>query len=254
MERWSGRVALVTGASVGIGAAICRELVKNGMKVVGCARQVEKIKAIAKESDLKSASGSLHAIQCDLSQEAEILSMFDEIRKTYGRLDVCINNAGISIKNSLLDGSTSNWNKILNVNVMALCICTREAVKLMREKNIDDGQIIHISSMAGHRIPGSTNNFYSGTKFMVRTLAEGLRRELKEIKSHIRVACVSPGLVETEFAYRMEPDSPEKAKELYASIESLQAEDVAKTVISILHMPPHVDINDILVRPVEQVM
>lgn len=254
MERWSGRVALVTGASVGIGAAICRELVKNGMKVVGCARGVEKIKAIANESDIKSASGGLHAFKCDLTQEAEILAMFDEIRKTYGRLDVCINNAGLSITNSLLDGNTSDWKTILDVNVMALCICTREAVKLMREKNIDDGQVIHISSMAGHRIPGVNNGFYSGTKFMVCTLAEGLRRELKEIKSHIRVACVSPGLVETEFAYRMEPNSPQKAKELYASVECLQGKDIARAVVAILQMPPHVDINDILVRPVEQAM
>ncbi|KFM74135.1 Dehydrogenase/reductase SDR family member 11, partial [Stegodyphus mimosarum] len=149
MERWRGRVALVTGASAGIGAGICRELVKQGMVVVGCARNVEKIKAITEEEEVKTASGRLIAIKCDLTKESEILSMFQEIRQKFGHVDVCINNAGMSHDAPLLTGDTNQWREILEVNVLALCICSRESIKLMKEKEIDDGQIIHISSIGG---------------------------------------------------------------------------------------------------------
>ncbi|GBN36653.1 Dehydrogenase/reductase SDR family member 11 [Araneus ventricosus] len=145
MDRWNGRVALVTGASAGIGAGLCRALVQHGMTVVGCARSVDRIKAIAEEDALKDAPGKLVAIKCDLTKESEILSMFDEIRRTLGRLDVCINNAGIGYDAPLLTGSISGFRSTLDVNVMAVCICTQQAVKLMQEKGIDDGQIIHIS-------------------------------------------------------------------------------------------------------------
>ncbi|XP_067121044.1 uncharacterized protein [Centruroides vittatus] len=251
MDRWMNRVALVTGASAGIGASICKELVKNGMKVVGCARNVDAIKKIAEE--LASLSpGELLPIKCDLNNDSEILGMFEEIRKRFGRIDVCINNAGLSFVCPLMNGSTEKWRELLQVNVLALCICTREAIKLMREKGIEDGQIIHISSMSAYRVTGLRGtNFYAGTKHMVRALAEGLRQELRAEKSKIRVCCISPGMVETEFWGRM-IENPELGKEKYKGLRCLQADDIAKTVLHVLEMPEHVDINDILVRPTEQ--
>lgn len=252
MERWNNRVALVTGASAGIGAAICRELVKYGLQIVGCARNVEGIKNILKDDHVKKAPGSIYAIKCDLTKEDEITAMFEEIRNKFGRLDICINNAGLSFDCPLLSGTTGEWRTMLDVNVLALCICTREAIKLMRENNIDDGQIIHISSMSGHRIPAMDISMYAGTKFMVRALAEGLRRELKVTNSHIRVASISPGLVETEFEYRCYKDDPNKAKDIYESIQCMQAEDIAKAAVYVLENNPRVDVNDILLRPVEQ--
>ncbi|CAL1260855.1 unnamed protein product [Larinioides sclopetarius] len=254
MERWNGRVALVTGASAGIGAGLCRVLVQRGMLVVGCARSVDKIKAIAEEDEVKNSPGKLIAYRCDLSQESEILSMFDEIRKTCGRLDVCINNAGLSHNAPLLSGTTAEWRNMLDVNVMALCICTQEAVKLMREKGIHDGQIIHISSMGGHRIPAMSGaNFYCGTKFMVRALTEGLRRELKALKSHIRISSISPGMVETEFFdHFLKNDPTRKASDLFSSMKALQSDDIAESVLYILRAPPHVEVHDILLRPYDQ--
>lgn len=256
MERWNGRVALVTGASVGIGAAICRELVKNGMTVVGCARNVKKIEELAEEDVVQISPGRLHAIKCDLTVESEILSMFDEIRQKFGRIDVCINNAGFSTDSPLLSGETKDWEDMLKVNVLALCVCTRESVKIMQEKGIDDGQIINISSMGGHRLASSSQmfgvNFYCGTKFMVRAITEGLRREVKGTNMHIRVASISPGMVETEFFPRLYQKNPDLSGAFYGSIECLQATDIAAAVKYILQAPPHVDINDILVRPVEQ--
>jgi len=251
MDRWKGCVALVTGASSGIGAQICRELVKYGITVVGVARNVGKIRAIAREEAVEKAPGHLFGIKCDLANEDDILAVFAKIRDDFGRIDICINNAGFSSNTSLINGQTDDWRNIIDVNVMALCICTRESLKLMKEKNIDSGQIIHISSMAGHRVPSASVSFYSGTKFMVRALAEGLRQELRAAKSKIRVASISPGLVETGFAYRLLED-PEKAQELYGSIHCLQPSDIAESVVYILSTKPRVDINDILIRPVEQ--
>ncbi|XP_054724903.1 uncharacterized short-chain type dehydrogenase/reductase y4vI-like [Uloborus diversus] len=249
MEKWNNRVALVTGASTGIGAAICRELVKYGTRVVGCARNVQQIRDLSQEID---TPGSIHAIKCDLTKEDEILSMFEEIREKFGRLDICINNAGLSFDCPLLTGKTSEWRTMIDVNVLALCICTRESVKFMQENKIDDGQIIHISSMSGHRIPAMDISMYAGTKFMVRALTEGLRKELRNIGSHIRVASISPGLVETEFEYRCYSKNPEIARSIYSSIKCMDAKDIAETVIYVLKSPPHVDVNDVLLRPVEQ--
>nr|UJH41144.1 farnesol dehydrogenase [Pardosa pseudoannulata] len=255
MERWNGRVALVTGASAGIGAELCRELVKHGLTVVGCAREVHRIQAIADEDAVKNAPGKLHAVKCDLCEESDILNLFEDIRSRYGRLDICINNAGFTTNSPLLTGETSDWKRILEVNVLALCVCTRESIKLMQENDIDDGQIIHISSIGGHRLPATNEmpgfNFYCGTKFMVRALTEGLRKELRAAKKRIRVASISPGVVETEFLARTL--NPEIAQSFYGSGEFLKGKDIADAVVYILRSPPHVDVNDIIVQPVQQI-
>lgn len=252
MERWKDRVALVTGASCGIGAAICRELVKYGLKVVGCARDVQRVQDMEKEEHMKNYPGSIFAIKCDLTKEEEISAMFQTIREKFKRIDICINNAGLSFDCPLMSGSTAEWRTMIDVNVLALCICNRESLKIMKENMIDDGQIINISSMSGHRIPAMDISMYAGTKFMVKALTEGLRRELKVAKSHIRVSSISPGLVETEFEYRCYKDDPDKARNIYESIKCMQAEDIAKTVTFILSTHPRVDVNDVLMRPVEQ--
>nr|XP_054112086.1 dehydrogenase/reductase SDR family member 11 isoform X4 [Callithrix jacchus] len=194
MERWRDRLALVTGASVGIGAAVARALVQQGLKVVGCARTVGNIE----------------------------------------------------------------------VNVLALSICTREAYQSMKERNVDDGHIININSMSGHRVvPQSVTHFYSATKYAVTALTEGLRQELREAQTHIRATplsrpfllaqCISPGVVETQFAFRLHDKDPEKAAATYEHMKCLQPEDVTEAVIYVLSTPPHVQIGDIQMRPTEQV-
>ncbi|XP_006801675.2 dehydrogenase/reductase SDR family member 11-like [Neolamprologus brichardi] len=212
MERWRGRVALVTGASVGIGAAIAVELVRLGMKVVGCARDVGKIQ------------------------------------------DVCINNAGLAHPEPLLSGETSGWKNMMDVNILGLSICTREAYQSMKERNVDDGHIININSMSGHRVlPSASTHFYTATKFAVTALTEGLRQELRAEKTHIRATSISPGLVETEFGPRLFKDDPDKAAGLYSEYKPLEAKDVASSVVYVLSAPPHVQIGDIQMRGTEQV-
>ncbi|CAI5693209.1 dehydrogenase/reductase SDR family member 11-like isoform X3 [Oreochromis aureus] len=161
MDRWRGRVALVTGASVGIGAAVAVELVRHGMKVVGCARDVAKIQ----------------------------------------------------------------------VNVLALSICTREAYQSMKERNVDDGHIININSLCGHKvIPFADLHFYTATKYAVTALTEGLRQELRAENTHIRATSISPGLVATEFISRASTNNPDQVAGIYAAYKALQAKDIASAV------------------------
>ncbi|XP_052688400.1 dehydrogenase/reductase SDR family member 11-like isoform X2 [Crassostrea angulata] len=250
MERWVGRVALVTGASVGIGAAITRALVKHGMKVVGCARNVQQIESIRDE--LKAEKGQLIPIKCDLTKEEEILAMFKQIQKDLGGVDVCINNAGLAHCAPLLSGSTADWKNMLDVNVLGLCICTREAFQQMQKNKVDDGHIILINSMSGHRVkPYAAGHFYAATKFAVSGILEGIRNELQELNSHIRVTSVSPGVVATEFQQRMHK-SPEIGKKICSHFKYLEAEDLADAVIYALSAPAHVQVHDILMRPTEQ--
>lgn len=285
MDRWVGRVALVTGASVGIGAAICRKLVECGLVVVGCARNVEKIRKVNKPSSpaftihakylssccfllinneiqlgegLESAKGKLHAYQCDLSKEEEILTLFEWIKSNVGGVDVCINNAGFGDYGTLLgpEATVSAWKSMLDVNVIALCLCTKEAVNSMRERGVDDGQIIHISSLSGHRVPISPgNHFYSATKFCVRSLTEGHRQELRDLKTNIRVAAISPGFVATDFFVNALHSTSSNAKsvtDLFSTMKPIDPVDVADSVVYILSTPPHVQVHDILMRPTQQ--
>lgn len=253
MDRWVGRVALVTGASAGIGEAIAKVLVKAGMKVVGCGRRVGNIEELA--VSLSGSKGKLYARKCDIESETEIKQMFQWIadHKELGRVDVCINNAGMSTAESLSEGVYDHWKKMLNINVLGLCLCTQLSIQSMRENKIDDGHIIMISSLSGHRVPpSSSTRFYSATKYAVTSLTEGWRQEVRELNSNIRISALSPGLVATEFQEAMH-NNKEMAEKLYASMNCLTAEDMASSVEFILSAPPHMQVHDILVRPTEQV-
>ncbi|XP_022085641.1 dehydrogenase/reductase SDR family member 11-like [Acanthaster planci] len=261
MLRWKGRVALVTGASSGIGQSTARALAKHGMKVVGCGRNIKPIEEDAKALlEDSTVTGSLHAIKCDLTQEDEILAMFAEIKEKFGGVDVCISNAGLSHSGSInsrmgiLNGETAKWRDMLDVNVLAVAICCREAVKQMEEKGAMDGQLLVTNSMSGHRLTSMETHFYAATKHAVTALVEGIRRELRAKKNHIRIAQVSPGLVETRFQVRMYASGdPEMTRAMtYKSLEVLTAEDIADNMLYILQVPPHVQVHDILIRPTEQ--
>lgn len=180
--------------------------------------------------------------------------MFSAIKTLHRGVDVCINNAGLAHNEPLLSGHTEGWRNMIDVNVLALCICTREACKSMKERNVDDGHIININSMSGHRVCASSDiHFYSATKYAVTALTEGLRQELREAGTHIRATCISPGVVETEFAFRQHSSDPEKAASVYESMKCLKADDIASAVTYVLGAPPHVQIGDVQMRPVEQV-
>ena len=242
-SRLQGKVAIVTGASSGIGEAVAQMLAREGMKVAMLARRVERLRAIA-----EPMSDAL-AIACDVRDEAQILAAFAEVRERWGGVDLLINNAGLGRAAPLSSGSTTAFREMLEVNVLALAICTREAVTDMKRRGVA-GHIVHVSSMAAHRVPADSG-MYAASKFAVRGLLEALRKELRAEHSPIRVSAVSPGYVRTEFAQVYSGD-PEAAERTYSRFTVLAPDDVAELVRTIVTAPPHVQVHDVLVRSTDQ--
>lgn len=204
MERWSGRVAIVTGASAGIGAAIVLELCRNGIITVGLARRVERIEVLRQQS-------LLHARRCDVAQEADIVAAFGWIEERFGRCDILVNNAGVLKMTAITEaGNTAMLRETLDVNVMGVMLCTREAVRLMekpRGANGADngassttagGHVVLVNSVLGHRVPfiarmmGSLNA-YAPSKHAVTAMTEVLRQEMQLKGSRTKVT-VSGGV------------------------------------------------------------
>lgn len=249
MERWAGRVAVVTGASGGIGACLAQELVKKGLNVVGLARRVEKVQELS--GSLKTAPGKLYAVKCDVTKEADVKEAFKWVKSNLGGVDILINNAGGDSANTLIDGPIENWKSIFDLNVLALSICTKEAIQSMRDRKVDDGHIVHINSTLGHAVPPAEMGFsmYSSSKHAVTALTEGLRRELINLKSKIRVTSISPGPVKTDFLISSGSKilTPET---LYSTIPHLFPKDVVEAVLFVLGSPPHVQVHEMTIFPV----
>ncbi|EZA60100.1 Dehydrogenase/reductase SDR family member, partial [Ooceraea biroi] len=143
MDHWKGKVALVTGASVGIGAAIVRELAKNGMKVIAVARRLEKLQELV--ANIKGEyKADIYPLQCDVQKEEDILRVFKWANENLGGVDVLVNNAGVVYNDPIIEGSTRNYRNIMEVNVIAVAICSREFVKSIKQRNTS-GHIINIS-------------------------------------------------------------------------------------------------------------
>ncbi|XP_068894715.1 farnesol dehydrogenase-like isoform X2 [Tenebrio molitor] len=247
MERWRGKVAIVTGASAGIGAAVAKQLVEEGLQVVGLARRSERVEELAKK--LQSKKGKLHAVKADISKEEDILNAFKWTSDNLGPVHILVNNAGIIQQTNLTEGDTEKWKRVLDTNVMGLCIATREAVKVMKSNKID-GHIIHINSVGGHGVPNFPGlNVYPASKHAVTALTETLRQELNHLGLKIKITSVSPGGVDTEIAqtnnFEITPQIVEAMKQmprLRTKMPMLESEDVADSVLYVLSTPPHVQI------------
>lgn len=246
MQRWAGKTAVVTGVSSGIGAAIAGRLVAAGMRVVGCGRRHERVAEILAAAD-PTAQATL-AVRCDVRDENAVKQLFAATEQ-FGGVDVLINNAGLGHAGSLAAGVAADWQEMLEVNILGLCLCTREAVTSMRRRGVA-GQIIHIGSMAGQRVPPGAG-FYGATKHAVRALTESLRIELREAGDPIRVGEICPGYVETGFAEHYFK-SAEMAQETYSRFKVLEPIDVAEAAIYMLSCPQHVQVHDVLMRPTDQ--
>jgi 17beta-estradiol 17-dehydrogenase / 3beta-hydroxysteroid 3-dehydrogenase len=235
---------VVTGASSGIGAATVRALAEAGAAVTLAARRADRLEALAKEL---SAHGTAVAVcPTDMRREQDIARLFALARERFGGTDILVNNAGLGRNAPLSTGSAEAWREMLEVNVLGLCIATREAIADMERRGVA-GHIVNVSSMAGHRVPSPDGAVYAGTKFAVRAITEGLRQELRARKSPIRVAAVSPGHVETEFAEVFSGSS-----EIYRRLKALEPADVAAAVLWIVTRPAHMEVHDVLVRPTAQ--
>ena len=248
VERWQGKVALVTGASAGIGKAVAVALGAAGMKVALTARRHDRLEGLAQQ--IIASGGEAIVVAADAREPEQIEKVCSKVRQMWGGIDVLVNSAGLGRVAPLLTGSTEDWREMFDVNVLGLSAFTREAVSDMRQRG-DRGYVIHISSMSGHRVPDGTGGMYSATKHAVKALTEALRRELRAVGSQIRVTAVSPGFVETEFAEVMS-GSAETARKVYARFPCLQPKEIADQIIHLLAQPDHVQIHDVLLRPLEQ--
>ncbi|XP_026466353.1 farnesol dehydrogenase-like [Ctenocephalides felis] len=250
MERWHGKVAVVTGASSGIGAAIVKDLVEAGMKVVGLARRKDRMEENATKMD-KSKGGEFYPIKCDVVNESEILEAFSWVKANLGGVDVLVNNAGI-VRGTMLTspGNTEDLRRVLDVNVMALSICTREAFNSMKDRNVA-GHIIHINSLAGHKIPyiePPTMNIYAGSKHCVTALTEVFRQEMVYLNNRTKITSISPGVVDTEIFETFIP--PEILQEFKSGNPSLKSEDISQAVLYVLGTPEHVQVHELTIKPV----
>lgn len=192
MERWIGKVAVVTGASSGIGAAISVDLAKAGMIVVGLARRLERIEALKAQIPRSPTAGVLHSFKCDVSQEDDIKSAFSWIESYLGGVDVLINNAGIARTTRLIEPNNTQFiREVLDTNIFGVVLCTREAFQSMKNRNVN-GHIILINSTAGHTVPPRVDglpslNIYPASKHAITALTEVLRQEFQTEGSSTKI-------------------------------------------------------------------
>lgn len=190
MNRWNGKIAVVTGASSGIGSAVVVDLVNAGLKVIGFARRVERVDQL-KSKVSSTATGELHSFKCDVSNEEDVLAAFAWVISKFGGVDVLVNNAGVMrLDTSLLTkNNTSAIRQVLDTNVMGVVYCTREAFQSMKSRGVA-GHVILINSIGGHNVPnvpGITPNIYSPSKFAVTAMTEVLRQEFQNEGTKIKV-------------------------------------------------------------------
>lgn len=229
-----GKTLLVTGASSGIGRAACEQLLERGAHVLGVTRRPSAL------------PDDVSPILADLTKREEISGVFHGL----GKIDGLINCAGVAYLSRIIDGNPADWEEMWRVNVMALALCCQLS---LRHFPADGGRIVNISSMSGHRVP-PTGGFYAPTKFAVRAITDSLRAELKAVGSHVQVACVSPGFVDTPLLDQYFRGREESLTQTRAAMKMLEPADVARAVISILESPAHVEIGDVLMRSAQQQM
>jgi NADP-dependent 3-hydroxy acid dehydrogenase YdfG len=234
MTSLQGKTLLVTGASSGIGQALCELLVARGANVLGVTRRPSAL------------SEDVSPILADLTQREQVSSIFQGL----GKIDGLVNCAGTAYLSRIIDGNPADWEEMWRVNVMALTLCCQLSLKHFPASG---GRIVNVSSMSGHRVPPS-GGFYAPTKFAVRAVTDALRAELKAVKSPIQVACVSPGYVDTPLLDSYFLGREQSLAQTRAAMKMLEPADVAWAILTILEAPAHVEIGDILMRSAEQQM
>jgi len=240
-----GKVVVITGASSGLGEATARLLSAEGASVVLGARRAERIQSLADE--LIGRGGKALAVTTDVTQFDQVKRLVDAAVKTYGRIDVMLNNAGLMPHSPLERLKVEDWNRMIDVNIKGVLYGIAAALPYMKEQK--SGQFINVSSVAGHKVrPGAV--VYAATKHAVRVISEGLRMEVKPY--NIRATVISPGAVDTELVDRItEPDIRDTVRKMVDEI-ALPAETFARMVAFAMSQPQDVDVNEILFRPTRQ--
>ncbi|HEX5593174.1 MAG TPA: SDR family NAD(P)-dependent oxidoreductase [Solirubrobacterales bacterium] len=245
-----GAVALVTGASSGIGEATARMLADRGAAVAMAARRTDRLEKLGGE--IAGAGGTALPVELDVSDrkgaEAAVTRTVEEL----GRLDVLVNNAGVMLLGAMLEAPVEEWQQMVEVNLLGLMYMTKAAVPHLLEAAEGErgvADVVNISSVAG-RIARRNSGVYNATKFGVGAFSESLRQEVT--RRHVRVSLVEPGAVATELQSHNRPEVTEQIEKRFVDMEILQAEDIAEAIEFVVTRPPHVAVNEVLVRPTEQ--
>jgi len=239
-----GRVAVVTGASSGIGEATARALSEAGAAVALGARRMDRIQAIADDLD-----GPTFAREVDVSDEEQARGFVQDAAGELGGLHILVNNAGVMLLGPVSEQTTDDWRRMVGVNVLGLLYCTHAALPLMARNG--GGDVVNVSSVAGRRADAGAA-VYNLTKFGVHAFSEALRQEA--LHSKIRVTTVAPGFVETELqGHNTNPvvrRATERSREQIGEV--LKAEDIAYEIVHAVSRPSHVCVNEVVVRPTGQ--
>lgn len=252
MSKFVGKVAVVTGASAGIGKAVVTTLAKNGTHVIGLARRSEIVEEYAKSHS--SAKGKIYARSCDVSNLKSVRSTFNWIEEKFGSMSILVNNAGILVKGAIIDNIKDEdvdkkLTSVMDTNVNGVVYCSRQAYRLI-EKSNNYGIIINISSILGRIQPATADyNLYPPSKFAVNAISETMRRELNAKHNRkIRITNVSPGYVETEILGNWVAE--ESREKIWDAMPHLESQDIADSIHYLLETPYNVNITELTIKPV----
>jgi NADP-dependent 3-hydroxy acid dehydrogenase YdfG len=237
------KVVAITGASSGIGEATARLLAEGGAKVAMGARRTDRLTAIA--ADIRQQGGTADYLTLDVTDRRQMVEFVSFAQKRFGRLDVIINNAGLSPVSRIDDLKVDEWESMVEVNIKGVLYGIAAALPVFRQQ--DSGHVINIASLAGIRVRANMA-IYAGTKFAVRAISEGLRQEAG---GNLRVTIISPGMVESEVA-ESSSDPEVKRRHREARAIAIPAASIARAIAFAISEPAEVDVNEIVVRPTLQ--
>ena len=240
------KVAIVTGASSGIGYATALALSRAGVKVAAGARRIDRLESL--QNEITKNGGEIFIQKLDVTIKSECDALADAVMKKWGTIDILVNNAGLQPLSFFKNLKVDEWDKMIDVNIRGVLYCTAAVITHM--VNNKSGHIVNISSIAG-RIVYPAGSVYCATKHAVTAFSEGLRQEFSQ-RSNIRITCIEPGLVATELTNTITDKALEKYVEKSKQIEVLQAEDIADVIVFAVQAPSHVNVNEILIRPTTQ--
>ena len=249
-ESLHGTVALVTGASSGIGEATALALADAGATVALVARRRDRLEALAERI---GGAGKALVIEADVSDQAQAQASVEQTVAELGRLDTLVNNAGVMLLGPIVGAPISEWERMVNLNVLGLLYCTHAALPHLlasaerAPRSVAD--VVNISSTAG-RVARLNSGVYNATKFGVVAFSESLRQEVTA--RHVRVSIVEPGATMTELASHNRPEILEGMANNFSGIELMTSEDIASAIHYIVTQPRHVAVNEVLIRPTEQ--
>ncbi|ADU35048.1 SDR family oxidoreductase [Variovorax paradoxus] len=241
-----GKVAIVTGASSGIGESMARHLAARGAKVVLAARRTDRLDKVVAE--IREAGGEAVAIATDVSKRADLEKLAAATVETFGRIDVLVNNAGVMPLSPLEKLKVDEWDRTIDVNIKGVLYGIAAVLPRMQAQG--SGHILNVASIAGIKVFTPIGTVYSATKHAVRAISEGLRVEVGN--SGVRVTIVSPGAVDSELKLGSTDADAAAGLKAFYDANQIPADAVARAVVYAVEQPANVDINEVVVRPVSQ--